>query len=148
MKTWLRLLLITMTVGGGFTGIAIAAQTLYGDPSQWLGCLLALAVFTFIVISGLLFVHNPQRILPLVVALALQVPWLSSPLVTYHAEAGSSFSVAVIGGNFTHEVGWLGSWWEFGWLSHAPWGVGVNLTAVVLLGLLWRFGKKPRSFVA
>jgi hypothetical protein len=45
MKTWLRLTLITMTVGGGFAGVLITAQTLFNSEGSGPGYFVILAVF-------------------------------------------------------------------------------------------------------
>src|SRR4051812_24958305 len=85
--TVLRLTLVTMTVGGGFTGSVFTMQMLpsvrNSAPANlviWLGFVL---LHLFVLISGLLFVHNSARVVPMLVALLFQIPLLSSPYVTY-----------------------------------------------------------------
>jgi len=78
------------------------------------------------------------------VALALQIPWLSSPLIAYEFAAGFRCTVAVIGGSFKWGVTWLGANYELGLLEDNPWGVGVNLFAVVMFVLLWWSVKTPK----
>ena len=140
MSTWLRLTLITMAVGGGFTGVALTSQALFspqvtGRPGLVAICVVFLLLHLFVVISGLLFVQNPTRVMPLVVALAIQIPYLSSPLVTYR------FADGLIGGVGIAETGpfgWirLGSDWQFNLLQPLPWGLGINLVAVAVLAAL------------
>src|SRR6516225_2116906 len=100
MKTWLRLTLVTVTVGGGFTGVAITLQALLSPQQQPLAYILLLAflaLFAFVTASGLIFVHNPQRTALLVPAIALQIPWVSSPLIAYKFAAGFQVGAALFG---------------------------------------------------
>jgi hypothetical protein len=139
MSTWLRLTLITITVGGGFTGVALTAQLLFSPqvtgPALLAICVVFLLLHVFVLVSGLLFVHNPARIMPLVVALAIQIPYLSSPLVTYRFADGLFGGVGIAE---TGAFGWirLGSDWQFYLLQPLPWGVGINLVAVAVLAAL------------
>ena len=141
MKTWLRLTLITMTVGGGFTGVAVALQMLLshqiGQTASLLVFIGFLALFAFVVVSGLIYVQNPDRARPLAVALALQIPWVSSPYLTYKFAAGFQVSVAVISGRFIGGFR-LGSDFQFYLLQPLPWGVGINFFALAMLILLLR----------
>lgn len=141
MKPWLRLTLITMTVGGGFTGFALTLQFLFKPQSQQLVYFLFIAVFlvlyAFVTASGLLFVLNPRRTLPLFIALGFQIPWISSPLIAYRFTAGLHATVGFVGGDFNGGFR-LGSDWQFNLFQKSPWGLGVNLFAVAILTLLAR----------
>jgi len=101
MKTWLRLTLITMTVGGGFAGVILTIQSLLDSGSRGPVHLVLLAgflaLYAFVTACGLLFVHDPSRLRPLLVALAIQIPWVSTPLVVYKFAAGSHV-VLTVGG--------------------------------------------------
>ena len=44
---------------------------------------LFLALFTYVTISGLMFVLDPERKRPLIAALAIQIPWISSSVIVY-----------------------------------------------------------------
>ena len=144
MKTWLRLTLITLTVGGGFNGIvitfaAIGSPTLNGFAA--IGILLvALAGYAFVIGSGLLLALDAQRTRPVKIALMLQIPWLSSPLLAYFFCAGLHMTPFVqvtdsfhLGINF-----YAGSGWTIALLHENPWGIGVNLAPVILLRLMKR----------
>ena len=141
MKAWLRLTLITMMVGGGFTGLVVTLQALIRSQDQppayfvLMGAFLAL--YAFVTVSGLLFVENPKKTGPLLLAIALQIPWISSPFITYRFAAGAQVSLGFIGGKVVGGVR-LGSDWEFYFLSRIHWGLGVNLFAVLILILLLR----------
>ncbi len=141
MTPWLRLTLITVTVGGGFTGVAVTSQLLFGgqagSPANYLLILGFLALFAFVTISGLVFVHDPERTGLMIAALVLQVPWVSSPIVAYKLAAGFQLSVAFIGSNVTAGFR-LGSDFQIGINQQHPWGVGLNLFALLLIALLLR----------
>jgi len=87
MRTWLRLTVIAMTVGGGFTGFTATLQTLLHAHNSklpsLLSMILSLVLYGYVTVSGLIFVENSSRTAPILAALALQVPSISSPIVTY-----------------------------------------------------------------
>jgi hypothetical protein len=136
MSNWLRLALITMTVGGGFTGVALTLQALLSPqvagPALVVMCIVFLLLHVFILISGLMFVMNAQRVMPLVVALALQLPYITSPIIAYHLGAGLHGGVGVGERGFFYWIR-LGSDWQFNLLQPLPSGLGVNLVAVFFL---------------
>ena len=148
MQPWLRLTLITMTVGGGFTGVAITLQSILNAHNQPpIQCLLImgfLGLFAFVTVSGLLFVQNPQRIGPMIVALALQIPWVSSPLIAYKFAAGFQVCAARIGGRFFGGVS-LGSDFQIAFFQKLPWGGGINFFAMALLILLAGSVRTPNA---
>ena len=146
MKPWLRLTLITVTVGGGFTGIAITLQSLLAaqnqPPVNYVLMLGFMALFGFVTTSGLVFVQDPKRIDLLIVALAIQVPWVSSPLIAYKFAAGFQVCIALFGGHFYGGFR-LGSDYQINFFQHLPWGAGINLFAVALLVLVVRATQTP-----
>lgn len=96
-----------------------------------------LALYAFVTISGLLFAQNPRRTPPLLVALVLQIPWISSPLIAYQFTAGFHATVGLIGGSLIADF-WLGSGWQLNLFRELPWGIGINLFALLMLVLLGR----------
>jgi hypothetical protein len=147
MKQWLRLTLVTMTIGGGFTGVAITLQAMFTHEQSPLGyvlMLMFLALFAFVTISGIVFVHNPNRTSLLVVALVLQVPWVSSPIFAYKFAAGFQVCGAVMGGHFAGGFR-LGSDFQINFFQQLPWGIGINFFALALLILLIRATWTPNT---
>src|SRR5690242_1769351 len=74
MKPWIRLTLIVMTVGGGFSGFARTLEALF-DSSRastlnQLFKVVFLGLYAFVAASGLLFVQDPTRTGTLRAALA------------------------------------------------------------------------------
>ena len=149
MKTWLRLTLITITVGGGFTGVLVTYASLFHSTDHRIVYYVLmtgfLALYGFVIASGLLFVHDPRRIRPLIAALAIQIPWISTPLFVYKFTAGF-YAVLTIGG--PREVGnvglyfggesLLGNTFKFAFNQDIPWDIGINLWALMLVILVWR----------
>jgi hypothetical protein len=91
MKIWLRLALITTTGGGGFTGIALTLSLFRSQGTGFPSLILLigfLVLYVFVLTSGLLFVRDPQRTGPLLAALAVQIPYISTPLIVYKFAAG------------------------------------------------------------
>ncbi len=141
MNPWLRLALITMSVGGGFTGVAVILQSLlspHSEPVAYHVLMIGfLTLYVFVTISGLVFVQNPKRTGPLIVALALQIPWISSPIIAYKFVAGFQVSAAFIGSEFNGGFR-LGSDFQINVFQQLPWGVGINIFALAMLILLAR----------
>src|SRR5262245_47840911 len=114
MKSWLRLILITMTVGGGFTGFVYTFERIMNGSYQNVPVLLIYIVFfvlfAFVTASGLLFVRDPKQTGPLTVTLAMQIPCVYSSILSYKFAAGLEVAVvlgspsSLIGINFNSEV--------------------------------------------
>jgi hypothetical protein len=148
MNRWLRLLLITMSVGGGFTGVSVAVDAMSKSHADvGIGAAFLLAS-TFVLVSGLAFVLERKTTL-LFAAIAVQVPTLSTPLVIYQFWSG--FHVTFTAGNLQSgssgvdfHAG-LGSFFKFYLAQGDGWNFGVNLFALVLLILLFRPVSHSRS---
>jgi len=155
MKAWLRLSLVVMSVGGGFTGVVLATNTLINLPGQWgtlqisMACVLV-AMSAFVTASGLLFVYDPRRTRLLQIALALQIPWISSPILLYKCFCGLAFDLFLNSepleglGRISDHFGWtldFGTTITLGPMGSRPWTIGVNFVAVFLffmVGGAWR----------
>jgi len=146
VKTWLRLTLITMTVGGGFTGIAVSlnalAKTHPRTPSTLVILVLFVLLYAVVTIAGLLFVVDPRRTGPLAAVLILQIPRLSSPIAAFKLTAGGEASIDLVSGRFSSDF-LLGSDFSFSFLRPMPWGLGINCVAVILLVLVLRARPAP-----
>ena len=62
MPTWLRMVLVPASVGGGFTGFVVCTVALTSaalPPSSRLIAAAFAAPYAFVVAAGLLFVHHP-----------------------------------------------------------------------------------------
>jgi hypothetical protein len=138
VKAWLRLTVIARTVGGGVTGISVTARYLFEATDGWFLYLVGLAVFAFIAAGGLFFVHNPRAIRVVLIAFALQIPWISTPLITYQLYSACGASIGVMDGKFQGEIAWVGSRWELSLFKGGDWGLGINLIAAVIFMFLWR----------
>ncbi len=149
MKTWLRLLLVLSTVGGGFAGLSYVVDAFGGLEKRGLFTevvgLAFIGFYAFVIVAGLLFVYDPRHTQPMLVAFALQIPSVSFPVFECHISAASyvaTFLVLPQGPGLvgTH-VEWsaqLGAYAQFRFadLQEGPSKVGVNLFAVLLYVLL------------
>lgn len=145
MKTWLRLLLVLETVGGGFTGMVVIFSAFSSHSIiQDLLLVVFFALYGFVTASGLLFVHNPKRTALLKAALALQIPVVALPFFLYEFASGLfaffTWSIPLsqnrIGFHFNWNI-FFGARFQilFG-SNHSPLVFGVNIAALLLLILL------------
>jgi hypothetical protein len=151
MNNWLRLALVTVTVGGGFTLCTLSVGMLVqmGQNRQLAAVLvlIMIACSVFVTASGLAFVYDPRRVLAVKVALALQIPYISSPLLVYKLICGAGFytvvclapidDLAILFGHIGIRFQFGGYWSLAFWEGH-PVGVGVNWVAVFLFVTLRR----------
>jgi hypothetical protein len=144
MKTWFRWILLILSIGGGFTGFVLTIKELFHPQSKQIIYFILFCGFSslylFILIAGLIFADNPKKIKPLLLAFALQVPWVSSPIMAYRFSAGIHLTVGVIGGDL-RVLFRLGSDWQFNLMQNLSWGIGVNVPALVLIFLLLNYRK-------
>jgi hypothetical protein len=146
MKTWFRWILLALTIGGGFTGLVVTVQAMFqSEGASFFQFLLFggfAALYLFTVVSGLLFADNPKCTIPLMIVLILQIPWISSPILTYTFCAGFRITAGLVSGRFA--ASWrFGSDWQVFILQGQPWGAGINLFAALVLVLLLRFTRTP-----
>jgi hypothetical protein len=146
MKSWLRLTLVTTTVGGGFVGIAVTLGELVNSkdasPLMFVVMMAFVGLYAFVTFAGLLYVQNERRTLPLRAAFLLQILWISSPIIAWRFTAGFEFTLSFIGGVLNAEF-WLGSLWQFNLFQELPWGFGINLFAVLMFFILLRMRATP-----
>jgi hypothetical protein len=139
MKTWLRWPLLLMTIGGGFTGLALSVQAiLQKGTGNFLESMILAAfadLYVFVVLGGLVFADNPKRTLPLIIGLCLQIPCFSSPYFLYVFSSGFRVNLGLISWNLWATLG-LGSDAQFAILRNHPWGVGINVFAASMLVLV------------
>ena len=147
MSTWLRLTLITMTVGGGFAGLCMVVQTFFKseDRSPLAMALMAVMLFfyVFVTASGLLFVQNPQNTRPLLAALIIQLPWFSTPWLAYKFTTGFDVLFGIVypqaGGSLTFRWNfYLGGQSQFQLGHIETFILGINVWALAMIVLLYR----------
>lgn len=151
MKTWLRLLLILITVGGGFTGVVLSLQ-LVGEAKdqgafQVVVALAFVGMYAFVTGSGLLLAHDPKRTRPVLVSLALQLPWVSCPVFVYEFAAGMHAAFTLGTPDDSDRIGLHLGWnllvgshclFRFADYQEVPWTFGVNLVPLILMTLMLR----------
>jgi hypothetical protein len=150
MKTWSRWVLLVLTIGGGFMGLALTVQALFrqvtGDFFFYLIGTVAIAFYIFVIVSGLLFAENPKRLAPLRVAFLLQIPWVSSPVLVYGLSAGFRVTAGFGLSDARFSAGFrFGSDFDLFILGRHPWFVGINIFAVLILVLLSRYARLSKT---
>jgi len=156
MKTWLRLLLVTVTVGGGFAGIILTLNLFHNvkGPLQFLIAFMFLVLFLFVTATGLLFVKDPTRTGPVLVSLAVQIPWVSCPVFVYQFATGLHGAITLgtpeDTGRFGLHLGWdllFGTSFQFsvGSYHDVPWTFGVNVVALILFIVLFRYVRLSKT---
>lgn len=142
MKRWQRRTLGILDIGGGAIGIAVSM--LQVGQAGWSILLvliaLAMAMYAWGIACGVaLFEHKPGAELANFRFWLVQVPILSSPMVSYVFMSGAFVLVKVDFWPPGYAANaYLGSQFNFSIGTSAPWGIGVNLLALGICWWLWR----------
>ena len=148
MKIWLRWLLLTISVGGGFEGLILNLHFLALPEFQQPTTLLVISLFTilygFVFVAGLFFADDPNNSTPLLISLCLQIPTISSPIVIYRFLSGFPIVVSMTNGEINMTARFGGEW-QFNLHQELPWGFGINLYALICLILLLKYRHRNRD---
>jgi hypothetical protein len=102
MRSFLFRLIGILEIAGGFLGVVASVRRLLplGSTYESLMAVIALAVFGFILVAGVLLMEGSERGVALSrVAQLLQLPLLATPVLSYALHAGAFVNVfAVIHG--------------------------------------------------
>jgi hypothetical protein len=138
MSIWTKRLFILLSIGGGYLEVVLMFQLFTEIKGQIAGYVLVsamIATFAFGVFCGFKFIEDEQKGLRLLRwFFGIQIPILSSPIITYRLSAGAGINLSWIGSNMSF-------FWRFGsemgvWiLQDRPWGLGLNLFALAMF--LW-----------
>jgi hypothetical protein len=138
MNVWFRRLLLILTIGGGFVGVTLTVQ-FFAQADKVIAYAILLAfvgLYAYGIFVGLKLSEGPPPLNHLRLYFALQIPFISSPLIAYRFCSGLQVTVAIIQPGLRWDC-YLGSQWQFAILSSAPWGCGVNFVALVIVFLLY-----------
>ena len=138
-----RWLLLTLNIGGGFTGLVVTLQGIAESQLSSLQLLFYIWFFGLYILtiaSGLMFADSPRCTVPVMILLILQIPFVSSPICEYSFGVGFNLTIGFVSGHLTSNCR-FGSGWYASFLQDRPWGIGVNLFAVILLVLLARYSR-------
>ena len=128
--------MIVLEVGGGFAGISVLIVSLMNtgiEASNWIFPIISGAMFLFGIVAGLALLERPQLGAAMsAVYQALQIPVVSSPLITYTLLSGLRLGVGWFKGRpaFLFEFGARCTFFLF--RRSDPWIIGVNVLALVL----------------
>jgi hypothetical protein len=102
----------------------------------YLVLLLLVGLYGYGIFVGLKLSEGPIPIEHLRFYFALQIPFISSPLISYRFCSGLQATVAILQSGLAWDCR-LGSEWQFSLLGSAPWGCGVNLIALIMVFVLY-----------
>lgn len=149
MNPGMRRLHLLLTIGGGFAGIIITLEAFFAskeaNPLFYALLLAFVCLYGYGVFAGLRFAEAPEENKHLAVFYWLQVPWISSPIFAYRFASGFHVSGAIIGSQLSGFFR-VGSDWQFSMLQSAPWGIGLNVFALVMAVVTMK--KKKESIQA
>lgn len=145
MKTWLRWTLVVTQIGGGFLGIVTTLVYMFGSEDMPFMLLVILLVFiglyTLVTVAGVLLAIDERHTTLMGIVIGLQIPIISSPIIAWIFSAGFSLNLTWIGAELGFNF-WLGSQWQVNVFQELPWGIGINLFAMLMLILLRGLRKK------
>lgn len=148
MGVCFRWTLLTLMIGGGFTGLVTTVEAWCQLHNfRWIDfllCGLFAVLYALTIVSGLLFADNHERTFPMMISLILQTPWVSSPVLTYIFSAGFRVTVGIVNGRINAGLH-FGSDWQLCLFQDRPWGICVNLFAVAMLALLVKYDLKTET---
>ena len=135
MSVWFRDLLLVLTIGGGFGGIMLTLTRLgvANQPVQYYAITaLFIVLYGYGIFAGLRLAGSVVPYGHLFAYYALQVPLVLSPLFSYRFTSGFDIMFEIIGLRIGCVFN-VGSDWRLGFLTPDPWGVGVNVLALVVI---------------
>jgi hypothetical protein len=138
MNAWLRRLLLVLTIGGGFVGVLLTIPFLAQADKviAYVMVIAFVALYGYGIFLGLKLSEGVAPLRALRVYFALQIPFISSPLVAYRFSTGFQTTIAI--GQSRLAVDWrLGSEGQFALFSSAPLGIGLNIVALAIVLLLY-----------
>jgi hypothetical protein len=136
MNIWFRRFLVVLTIGGGFLGVVILVDTLFASQNTpvfgYAMMALLIALYIYGIFAGIRLSENANHYGHVLFFYALQVPFLSSPILVYRFACGFHATIWMVG----FSIGWmfrLGSDCQLTFLQPNSWGGGVNLFAAAIL---------------
>ncbi|MFZ2146513.1 MAG: hypothetical protein WAV28_04765 [Sedimentisphaerales bacterium] len=153
MNKWIKYFLIVLEVGGGFAGISIMFifqqwNTGTSHYFWWVFSIYVVFLFLFGIVAGLALVEKPQLGAALsAVYQALQIPVISSSLLTYEFFSGLQLGVGLAKGRLAFFIEYGARFALQFSMSAAPWSIGVNILALVLFVYLLLL-LRPKAKVA
>jgi hypothetical protein len=140
MNTWLIRLTVILQIGGSFLGIIASITNVVQTQYETGTIILTIPVIAFLVFgiySALLLIERNSRGLDYsIVFYFVQIPVLTSPLISFYIHAGAYFTLtlSIFRINFNYM---LGSVWYISFLKHGEsFSIGINLVAVLFFLLL------------
>jgi len=138
MNVWFCRLLLILTIGGGFLGVAITTQ-FFPQANKVIIYIMLLAfvgLYGYGIFVGLKLSEGSVPLRHLRLYFGLQIPFISSRVIAYRFCSGLQTTISIIQPGLRWDCR-FGSEWQFSILSSAPWGVGINFVALAIVCLLY-----------
>ncbi|MFB0555515.1 MAG: hypothetical protein ACETWQ_19590 [Phycisphaerae bacterium] len=137
MNRWIKYLLIVLEIGGGFAGISMIFILQQWNTSMpiylWIGYIFICFMFIFGIVAGLALIDSPQLGTALsAVYQAIQIPVMSSPILTYEFLSGLRIVVGWFKGRPAFLFGFGARCTFFLFRRSDFWLIGVNVLALFL----------------
>jgi hypothetical protein len=140
-------LLLILTIGGGFVGLLLTAPFFFHVDKvvAYIALLAFVGLYGWGIFLGVRLSEGSASLRDLRFYFALQIPFISSPVIEYRFATGFQVTIAMIQSGLRCD--WrLGSEGQLGISSQAPWGIGINIVAVAIVLLLYsRFAVVPQD---
>ncbi len=148
MKESYHRALTILSIGGAFTGIVITLAGLISMTDHrviaYLLYLVFIGLYGYGIWAGIRFSEDSADLKPLRVYYLMQVPWISSPILSYRFTSGFHVTAGIIGSNVQCFFR-IGSEWNLNFLQVFPWGIGLNAFALAVLIFLKRASRPNQS---
>lgn len=134
MKPWQKNVHLIASIGGGFAGF-LTTFIPFGQQPFSVGLLLLvllfMSLFGYGIYAGLKFAANTVDDRSLLIFYALQIPWLTSPVLSYQLASVGQITFGFRGFSI-HAQYYLGSNWFCSVFQPNTFGLGVNFLALGL----------------
>ena len=120
MNVWFRRLLLILTIGGGFVGVARTIQ-FFSHVDKVIAYVVLLAfvcLYGYGIFLGVKLSEGPAPLRHLRVYFGLQIPFISSPIVAYRFATGFQTTIAITQSGLGWDVRFLGSEGQFAILCY------------------------------
>ncbi len=135
MNRWIKWLLSVLQIGGGFLGFTLILQSIVSIEMTPILAVLNVffsLIFIFGIVAGLVLNENDKLGIQLsLIYQGIQILIISSPFIVYSFSSGFLVSVSVQSAEFGSSFR-IGSHYYLYLFDGSPWGIGVNLVALLL----------------
>jgi hypothetical protein len=149
LDLWGRRIIGVLLIGGGLVGFGSLSLTFTSESvvGSVISIILGVCLFAFSIIAGLALVEGSRNgRLFTKIMLLIQIPMITSPIVTYKFFSGFTCGPKVMGNSLGFEF-YFSSYFYFGWfISWMDFQVGLNLYALAAFVFLRRMESRMAEY--